>query len=180
MNAPTTATESGTVRTLIALLSVVVVVAVAVVIRLFPSGGPSSGGSVLPAVNASLNATSAVLLVLGYRFIRRKNVRAHRACMLAAFVASSLFLVTYLLHHAQVGSVPFHGHGLVRLVYLAFLIPHVLLAAVIVPLALVTLYRGYTARIEKHRLIARYTLPIWLYVSVSGVIVYLMLYHLPQ
>lgn len=178
MDAPTTATESGTVRTLIGLLSLFVVVAVAIVIRLFPSGGASAHSLFLPTLNAALNATSAVLLTLGYRFIRRKNVRAHRACMLAAFIASSLFLVTYLIHHARVGSVPFRGQGLVRAVYMAFLIPHVVLAAVIVPLALVTLYRGYTTRIEKHRAIARYTLPIWLYVSVSGVIVYVMLYHL--
>ena len=111
-------------------------------------------------------------LLLGYAYIRKKNIAAHRACMLTAFGASSLFLVTYLMHHAQVGSVPFRGQGLVRWVYLSILIPHIVLAAGIVPLALLTLYRGYTGRVASHRKIARYTLPIWLYVSISGVVVY--------
>jgi putative membrane protein len=179
MQANGSAAESGAARAVIAALSVFVVVAVAVVVRLLPKSSDPGDALLLPTLNAGLNAFAAVCLVLGYRFIRRKNVRAHRACMTAAFSASSLFLITYLLHHARVGSVPFRGHGILRLVYFVFLVPHVLLAAVIVPLALLTLYRGYTARIVQHRRIARYTLPIWLYVSVSGVIVYLMLYHLP-
>ncbi len=177
MEANPGATESGAARATIVGLSIFVVVAVAVVVRLIPKS-PDTHSLLLPTLNAGLNSVAAVCLVLGYRFIRQKNVRAHRACMMTAFAASSLFLVTYLIHHAQVGSVPFRGQGLLRGVYFAFLIPHVLLAAAIVPLALFTLYRGYMARIEQHRRIARYTLPIWLYVSLSGVIVYFMLYHL--
>ncbi|HMJ16491.1 MAG TPA: DUF420 domain-containing protein [Polyangiaceae bacterium] len=166
-------------RVVIALLSVVVVLAVVVAIELWPKGAAPANPLLLPTLNAALNALASVLLITGYAFIRKKNIGAHRACMLAAFVASSLFLVTYLIHHAQVGSVPFRGQGLVRGVYLAILVPHIVLAAVIVPLALLTLYRGYTARVVSHRKIARYTLPLWLYVSVSGVVVYAMLYHLP-
>lgn len=172
--------EPGAARVVIGLLSIVVVVAVAIVVRLVPQSGGEESTPFLPALNAGLNATASVLLVAGYRFIHAKRVRAHRACMLAAFAFSSLFLVGYLIHHAQVGSVPFRGQGIARWVYFSFLIPHVLLAAVIVPLALLTLFRAYSGRIERHRRIARYTLPIWLYVSVSGVIVYLMLYHLPM
>jgi uncharacterized membrane protein YozB (DUF420 family) len=135
--------------------------------------------SALPAVNAFLNGTSAVLLATGFGFIRRGNVAAHRACMLSAFGVSALFLLSYLVYHAQVGSVPFSGRGLVRPVYFALLLSHIVLAAAVVPLALVTIWRGLAARFDRHRRIARWTLPIWLYVSVTGVLVYWMLYHLP-
>jgi uncharacterized membrane protein YozB (DUF420 family) len=172
------APESARARVAILALSTVVVVAVAGVVRLLPKGAGAGTVSALPFVNASLNAIAGALLIAGYVFIRKRNVRAHRACMLAAFSASSAFLITYLIHHARVGSVPFRGLGFARVVYFLFLVPHIVLAAAIVPLALLTLYRGYTDRIAAHRRIARYTLPIWLYVSVSGVVIYVMLYHM--
>lgn len=134
--------------------------------------------SVLPAVNATLNALSAVLLFVGWLFIRRRNVPRHRACMLAAFTTSALFLTSYLVYHANVGSVPFTGQGTIRIVYFAILITHVILAAAIVPLALVTLSRALARRFDRHRRIARWTLPIWLYVSVTGVVIYVMLYRI--
>jgi len=130
----------------------------------------------LPALNATLNATAAGWLVLGYVLIRRGKRRAHRLAMLAAFATSSLFLLSYLVYHAQVGSRPFAGQGWIRPVYFAILISHVVLAASVLPLAIVTLTRGLRARYDAHRRIARRTLPIWLYVSVTGVVVYLMLY----
>jgi putative membrane protein len=132
----------------------------------------------LPAVNAALNGISAVLLSIGYLFIRRRDMRRHRACMLTAFATSSLFLTSYLIYHAKVGSVPFPGTGAVRIVYFAILITHVILAASILPLALVTLSRALSGRFDRHRRIARWTLPIWLYVSVTGVVVYWMLYRM--
>jgi uncharacterized membrane protein YozB (DUF420 family) len=132
----------------------------------------------LPALNATLNATSAVLLTIGWRFIRSRRIAAHRRCMIAAFVTSSLFLISYVVYHAQVGSKPFPGTGILRSIYFAILIPHVVLAAAVPPLAIVTLARGLRRRDAAHRRLARWTLPIWLFVSVSGVIVYLMLYQL--
>lgn len=132
----------------------------------------------LPTLNALLNTTSAVLLLLGFWAIKHKRVTLHRACMLAAFVVSCLFLIFYLVHHAQVGSVPFRGPSALRPLYYAILIPHVLLAAAVVPLAIVTLSRGLRGKLDRHRPLARVTLPIWLFVSVSGVVVYLMLYRL--
>lgn len=132
----------------------------------------------LPTLNAALNAASAVLLVLGYRYIRRREIRAHRVCMLAAFGASTVFLVSYLTYHYQVGSVRFSGTGWLRGAYLTILASHTLLAALVPPLAIVTLSRALAGRFDRHRRIARWTLPIWLYVSVTGVVVYWMLYHL--
>jgi len=132
----------------------------------------------LPALNASLNAISTVLLVTGYVFIRRGDRRRHRACMLAALTTSAMFLTSYVIYHAQVGSVPFKGTGWIRTLYFAVLIPHVILAAAIVPPVLITVSRALSAKYDKHRRIARWTLPLWLYVSVTGVIVYLMLYRL--
>jgi putative membrane protein len=132
----------------------------------------------LPAVNATLNAISFVLLVTGYVFIRRKQWRKHRACMIAALITSGLFLISYVIYHAQVGSVPFQKTGWIRTVYFAVLIPHVILAALMVPPVIVTVSRGLSARYDKHRRIARLTLPVWLYVSITGVIVYLMLYQM--
>ena len=132
----------------------------------------------LPAVNASLNTLAAVLLVIGWLLIRRRRVREHRAVMLAAFGCSILFLASYLVYHYQVGSVRFQGTGAVRTVYFAVLISHTVLAAAVPFLAAVTLFRALKERFAKHRAIARWTLPIWLYVSVTGVIVYLMLYQM--
>lgn len=134
--------------------------------------------SALPAVNAFLNGTSAVLVAAGYLFIRRKRVTAHKFCMGTAFGVSCLFLVSYLVHHYQVGSVPFSGQGWIRSVYLVLLISHIILAAFIVPLALATIYRALGGQFDRHKRIARWTLPIWLYVSVTGVMVYIMLYQL--
>lgn len=132
----------------------------------------------LPTLNALLNSTAGVLLLLGFVSIKQKKVALHRACMLAAFVVSCVFLVCYVIHHLQVGSVPFRGPRALRPVYFAILIPHVLLAITVVPLALVTISRGLKGNIARHRPLARVTLPIWLFVSVSGVVVYLMLYRL--
>ncbi|MCH6569125.1 MAG: DUF420 domain-containing protein [Acidobacteriota bacterium] len=131
----------------------------------------------LPTLNAALNGTSAVLLTLGYLFIRRKKVNLHKACMVSAFVISTLFLVSYLTYHYHAGSKPFPGEGWTRPLYFAILISHVILATVTLPLSIVTLARGVRGRFEKHRSIARWALPIWLYVSVTGVVVYLMLYR---
>lgn len=131
----------------------------------------------LPAVNACLNALSGVLLTIGYALIRARRVHQHRLCMIAAFMTSSIFLVCYLTYHAQVGSVRFTREGIVRPIYFTILITHVALAATVLPLAIVTLSRGLKRRFAKHRAIARWTLPIWLYVSVTGVLVYVLLYQ---
>ena len=132
----------------------------------------------LPTLNAILNSTSAVLIVVGYFLIRARRVEAHRRTMLAAFTTSTLFLISYLVYHAQEGSVHFRGTGAIRTVYFTILITHTILAIVVAPMVVVTLFRGLKGRFEKHRKLARITLPIWLYVSVTGVVVYAMLYHL--
>jgi len=132
----------------------------------------------LPTVNAVLNATAAVLLIWGYTLIRLKRIQAHRRVMLAAFTTSSIFLICYITYHVQVGSVRFPRTGLIRTVYFIILGTHTLLALTVPVLAIITLSRGLRGRYDKHRKIARWTLPIWLYVSVTGVVVYLMLYHL--
>ena len=132
----------------------------------------------LPAINASLNATCFVLLTIGYILIRRGRVAQHRAVMIAAFCTSVVFLTSYLIYHAQAGSKPFLGQGPIRIVYFTILITHVVLAAAIVPMVLMTLSRGLKRQDARHRALARWTLPIWMYVSVTGVIVYLMLYRL--
>jgi putative membrane protein len=131
----------------------------------------------LPAVNATLNALSGVLLLTGYVLIRRRRIEQHRKVMLAAFVSSSLFLVCYLVYHAQVGSVRFTRQGFVRPLYYTILLTHVTLAASVLPLALITLTRGLKGRFAEHRRIARWTFPIWMYVSVTGVLVYVLLYQ---
>jgi len=131
----------------------------------------------LPAVNATLNAISGVLLVIGYALMRARRIELHRRVMIAAFVTSSLFLVCYLIYHAQVGSVRFTREGFVRPLYFTILITHVTLAAAVLPLAIVTLTRGLKGRYPRHRAIARWTFPIWLYVSVTGVLVYVLLYQ---
>jgi uncharacterized membrane protein YozB (DUF420 family) len=133
---------------------------------------------ILPSVNAVLNATAAVLLIWGYTLIRRRRIAQHRKVMQTAFVVSCLFLVCYLVYHYQVGSVRFPRTGAIKTLYLAILGTHTILAAAVPVLAIITLRRGLSARYDKHRRIARWTLPIWLYVSVTGVVVYLMLYHL--
>jgi len=132
----------------------------------------------LPALNATLNGVAGILLSFGYAFIRRGQRAAHRACMLAACATSALFLVSYVVYHANAGSKPFPGTGPARAVYFVILITHVVLAAVILPMSLVTLTRALRGRFDRHVRIARWTLPIWLYVSVTGVVVYWMLYRL--
>lgn len=132
----------------------------------------------LPAVNASLNGLATVCLVSGYFFIRKGNKIAHRRCMIAALVCSAVFLTSYLIYHAKVGSVGFQGQGAIRKVYFTVLITHTVLAALVPFLALLTAWRALRERFDAHRKIARWTLPIWLYVSVTGVVVYGMLYHL--
>ena len=131
-----------------------------------------------PAVNASLNALNGILVVAGVRLIRRKQVTAHRACMAAACATSTVFLASYLAYHARVGSIRFTGQGWIRPVYFAILISHTLLAVAIVPLVIWTLSLTLRNRIDQHRRLARVTVPLWLYVSVTGVVVYVMLYHL--
>ena len=131
----------------------------------------------LPALNAFLNATAAVLLVIGYSLIRAGQIRQHRAVMISACVVSTMFLTSYVIYHAQAGSKPFTGTGAARTIYFAILVPHVILAAAVLPMAILTLRRGLARRDAAHRRIARITLPVWLFVSVTGVIVYVMLYH---
>jgi uncharacterized membrane protein YozB (DUF420 family) len=132
----------------------------------------------LPALNATLNFVAGGLLSVGYAMIRRRRIAWHRACMVAAWITSMLFLASYTVYHALTGSKPYPGHGPARAVYLAILASHVVLAAAVVPLALVTLARALGGRYAAHALLARRTLPIWLYVSVTGVVVYVMLYRL--
>jgi putative membrane protein len=134
--------------------------------------------TIFPTINAFLNALTAILLLTGYFFILRGKRAVHKKIMLSAFSTSIVFLTSYLYYHAHVGSVPFKGTGIIRLVYFAILISHTILAMVIVPMAIVTLTRGLSSRFDKHKRLARLTLPIWLYVSVTGVVVYMMLYHL--
>ena len=132
----------------------------------------------LPLVNASLNGVATVLLIVGYACIRRRRIVAHRTAMVAAVVTSVLFLISYLTYHAQAGSRPFPGQGPIRVVYFVILISHIILAATIPPLAGITLWRAYRRRFDRHMKIARWTLPVWLYVSVTGIVVYWMLYQL--
>ena len=132
----------------------------------------------LPTLNAALNSLSAVFLLAGFLLIKSGNRNAHRACMLTAFACSILFLISYLIYHYHVGSVPFKGQGWIRSVYFTILLTHTILAVTVVPLALVTLRRAWRENFVAHRRIARWTFPIWMYVSVTGVIVYWMLYWL--
>lgn len=168
-------------RVVLSVIALVSLAALLVLGALMLGRGPVAGGGVdvgyLPTVNAVLNALSAGLLTAGFLCIRRRNVAAHRACMLGAFAVSVLFLACYLVYHYQAGSRPFGGQGWIRPVYFALLISHIVLAAVIVPLALTTIYRGLAVQLDRHVRIARWTLPIWLYVSVTGVVVYWLLYH---
>jgi uncharacterized membrane protein YozB (DUF420 family) len=132
----------------------------------------------LPLVNASLNTIATLLLIVGYVCIRQRRIAAHRAAMVAAFATSVLFLISYLIYHAHAGSRPFPGQGNIRVVYFVILITHIVLAATIPPLAGVTLWRAYRRRFDRHMKIARWTLPLWLYVSITGIVVYWMLYQL--
>ena len=132
----------------------------------------------LPTLNACLNIITFFLLLLGFYFIKQKNIKAHKTCMIGAILIAALFLTSYVTYHSQVGSVKFTKQGWIRPVYFTILISHTMLAMTIIPLALITVYRGLKNQLDKHKKIARWTLPIWLYISVTGVIIYLMLYHL--
>jgi uncharacterized membrane protein YozB (DUF420 family) len=134
--------------------------------------------SIFPVINAILNGTSAALIAIGIVLIKRQRQVAHKRVMLAAVVTSSVFLISYIYYHVHVGSVRFKGHGLSRPVYFSILITHTVLAAVVVPLVLVTVTRALRGNFDRHRVSARWTYPVWLYVSVTGVVIYFMLYHL--
>lgn len=133
----------------------------------------------IPALNACLNATSATLLLIGYFMIRNKKILAHRLCMSAAFLTSVLFLLSYLFYHYHHGSTKFQGQGVVRWVYFAILLSHTILAVIIVPMILLTFQRALKGDFMRHRPLARWTFPLWMYVSITGVLVYLMLYQFP-
>ncbi len=163
----------------IGLLSLAVVLLVGVLLLGHtPGRGGRADFAALPALNAALNGASAVLLTSGWLCIRRRRIAAHRACMLGAFCVSILFLLSYVTYHALAGSRPFAGQGWIRAVYFPLLISHIVLAAAMVPFVLTTLYRALGADFPRHVRVARLTLPVWLYVSVTGVVVYWMLYHL--
>ena len=162
---------------LIGILSLVVVLIVGFLLLGHDPGAPTLDVSVFPPLNAALNASSAVLLTMGYVFIRRRRVAAHRACMLAAFAVSTAFLIAYVTYHFLTGSRAFPGQGWIRWVYFPLLVTHIVLAAAMVPFVLTTLYRALRGEYVLHARIARRTLPVWLYVSVTGVVVYLLLYQ---
>ncbi|MEO7454338.1 MAG: DUF420 domain-containing protein [Fimbriimonadales bacterium] len=132
----------------------------------------------LPTINAGFNTLCTIFLLTGYAMIRRKNIAAHRACMLTALACSILFLIGYLTYHFQVGTTRYDGEGILRPLYFTILLTHTVLAVAIVPMVLITLIRALREKFDKHKAIARWTLPIWIYVSVTGVVVYLMLYRL--
>lgn len=159
-------------------LSAAVVLAVGVLLLAPRDGAGGVDVATLPALNAALNGLSAVLLAAGYGFIRRRRIALHVACMLGAFGVSTLFLVSYVVYHWHAGSRPFTGQGWIRPVYFTLLVTHIVLAAAIVPLALTTIWRGATAQLSRHVRIARWTLPVWLYVSVTGVVIFWMLYRM--
>ena len=164
---------------LIGVLSLAVVVIVAgLMLGHAPGRGGRADVSALPTLNALLNGAGAVLLFTGWLAIRRRRIALHRACMLGAFSVSVLFLVSYVTYHALAGSRSFPGQGWIRPVYFVILVSHIVLAAAMVPFVLTTLYRALGADFQRHARLARFTLPVWLYVSVTGVLVYLMLYRL--
>ncbi len=171
------ATESRSVRVVIAASSILALTIITAVLIVLPDGHTARDPGVLPTVNAAFNLGASLCLLAGWYLIRTRRLEAHRRAMLAAFGFSVAFFIGYVVHHARVGSVKFEGEGWIRSVYFAILVPHIVLAAVVLPLVLITLYRGLTDRREPHRRIARWTLPLWLFVSVSGIVVYAMLYH---
>ncbi|GAB3235990.1 DUF420 domain-containing protein [Hymenobacter seoulensis] len=179
MNTPDSAANpAGFTKYKIIMAALAAIIPIAVAILYFFPGVfviPGVDVRMLPAVNAVLNSLTAVFLVIGYYFIRRKNVARHRAMMGLAFLLGSLFLVSYVAYHSQVPSTKFGGEGLIKGVYYFILITHILLAAITVGLVLFTLYYALTEQFQKHRRIARWTYPVWLYVSVTGVIVYFMI-----
>lgn len=171
---PTQRPESRRLLRLIVVLSVAIPGVVALLLRI-PGRAVGWDVHILPALNAVINSTVTVLLLLGLYFIRRRNWRAHRASMLAAFALSAVFLISYVTYHALAEETRYGGTGFIRYVYFVILITHILMAIAIVPLVLLTLYRAYTGNWQRHRRLARITWPIWLYVSVTGVVVYFMI-----
>jgi putative membrane protein len=165
-------------RLVIGTLSLAVIGVVGLLMLVPRPADEAAVASTLPRLNAVLNGTSAMALGAGWLCIRRRKVAAHQACMLTAFALSAVFLVSYVLYHAQAGSRPFTGQGWIRPVYFALLVSHIVLAMVILPLVFTTIYRAWRGDFGRHVRIARWTLPLWLYVSVTGVVVYGMLYHL--
>ena len=133
--------------------------------------------TIFPALNASLNGASGVLLLVGHSFIQKKRMAAHRACMLGAFTCSTIFLACYLYYHFHAGVIKFQGHGWIRPVYFTLLLSHTILAITVVPMVLVTLSRALRSDFIRHRAIARWTYPVWLYVSITGVLVYFFVYQ---
>jgi len=166
-------------RVIVVMLALASLVLLAVVVTLL--GTPLHAWAKiapLATLNAGLNALANVLLMMGYRFIRQGRTRAHRNSMLAAFAVSMAFLTSYVIYHLRVGSVHYQGQGLLRVVYFSILVPHVILAAAMVPFVLLTLWRAWKRRFDRHRAVAKWTLPLWLFVGSSGVVVYLLLYRL--
>lgn len=167
---------------LIGLISIAILLVIAFLL-LLPRDAHANTSQVnvsgLPLLNALLNGTTALFLVIGFFFIRRGQVKQHRAMMLSAFGLSSLFLISYVILHTFAGSTRFTGQGWIRPVYFTILISHIILSAGVLPLALTTLYHGWFTHLKQHKRIARWTLPIWVYTSLSGVAVYLLLYHWP-
>jgi putative membrane protein len=164
---------------LIGALSLVIVLLVAyLLLGHAPGRGGRTDVAALPTLNALLNGACAVCLTAGWVFIRRRRIAAHRACMLAAFAFSTLFLISYVVYHALAGSRPFMGQGAIRWIYFPLLVSHIVLAAAMVPFVLTTLYRALGREYVRHARLARRTLPVWLYVSVTGVVVYWILYRL--
>lgn len=171
--------QSMSERTLsLAIYSISIIVVILVAFLLYVPRAITIEGlnvMVLPKLNAYINSTCSILLALGYYFIRNKRIAAHRMMMMSAFGLSILFLLSYVTYHSQAPSTTFGGEGIIRIVYFTILITHIVLAAIIVPLALFTLLRAWRSEFPLHKKIARWTLPIWLYVTITGVIVYLMI-----
>ena len=175
------ANKDGSQKTIITILIILVSITIPVIITQLLFKPEIKGDDIiwaysLPHLNAVINSLTFLILITGYVFIKAGNIRMHRNCMTAALVLGILFLISYLVYHFQVGSVGFKGQGWIRPIYFAILISHTILAAAVVPLVLITLIRALRERFDAHRRIARWTFPIWLYVSVTGVVIYLMLY----
>lgn len=179
MTRPATTAPSGNTNTAITTLVIVSIAAISFLCWLLfvhQAAAHSSGElAFLAPLEAAFNAASAIALLFGLSFIKQRKITAHRNAMISAFVFSSLFLVTYILHHALHGDMIFAGHGAIRVTYLSILISHIVLSAVALPLILITFFFSLTGRFPQHRKIARFTYPLWLYVSVTGVVVYVML-----
>ncbi|MBL4735191.1 MAG: DUF420 domain-containing protein [Flavobacteriales bacterium] len=159
---------------LITVVSILIPIVVAI-LMLLPGQQVFGDLSILPLFHAILNGSTAIFLMVGFTFIFRRNIRAHKFCMLTALSLSSIFLVSYVIYHFNAGHVTYQGTGIIRVIYLSILVSHILLATIILPLALFTVYHGLTDQLSKHRKIAKWTLPLWLYVAITGVVIYVMM-----